>query len=345
MLKNLNQNTEFSVLGLGEVMLRLSPEGKERISQCETFEKRVGGSELNVVSGISLLGLHTGIVTKLPDNEIGKFVVNRVRFSGVSDDYIVFDRSGESRLGVYYYEIGAHPRKSTVVYDRSNSTINTLSIDEIPESIYSSTQVFHVSGITLALSENIRKVAIEMIKRFKAHGVKISFDVNYRATLWDEETARNVVNEILPYLDILFISEETSRRMMQKTGTMEDIMRSYCEGTDIEVVASTSRTVISPTKHCWDSTLYSRSEDKFYSEPGYKDIEVVDRIGSGDAYLAGALFGVLKFGDYMEAVRFGNAMAAVKNTIPGDMPVSDFKEISRIISNHNSTGPVSEMNR
>ena len=272
-------------------------------------------------------------------------MVNRVRFSGVSDDYIVFDRSGESRLGVYYYEIGAHPRKSTVVYDRSNSTINTLSIDEMPESIYSSTQVFHVSGITLALSENIRKVAIEMIKRFQANGVKMSLDVNYRATLWDEETARNVVNEILPYLDILFISEETSRRMMQKTGTMEEIMRSYCEGTDIEVVASTSRTVISPTKHCWDSTLYSRSEDKFYSEPGYKDIEVVDRIGSGDAYLAGALFGMLKFGDYMEAVRFGNAMAAVKNTIPGDMPVSDFKEISRIISNHNSTGPVSEMNR
>ncbi|HAN44799.1 MAG TPA: sugar kinase [Ruminococcaceae bacterium] len=336
---------DFDVLSFGEVMLRLSPIGKERISNCEQFEKRAGGSELNVVSGMSLMGLRTGLITKLPDNEIGKFAKNRIRFCNVSDDYIVYDKSKTARLGVYYYESGAHPRKPTVVYDRHGSSINTITIDEIPEDAYTSTSMFHVSGISLALSENTRNVVIEMVKKFKKNGVLISFDVNYRATLWDEDTARETIKSILPYIDILFISEETSRRMMQQTGTLEDIMKSYCRDYGIGIVATTIRTVISPTKHSFSSMIYSSAEDKFYSEPGYEDIEVVDRIGSGDAYLAGVLFGISKFGDLQKAVEYGNASAAIKNTIPGDLPASDFDEITRVIASHKSTGPVSEMNR
>lgn len=329
-----DSNKEFSVIGLGEVLLRLSPPNKERIINGETFEKRAGGSELNVVSGISLLGLRTGIVTKLPLNEMGKYIKNRIRFAGVSDDYIVFDDRREARLGIYYFESGAAPRKPVVVYDRSHSSFTTLTSDDINESVYSKTKVFHISGITLAIGSGFYGHLKEIIQRFKDNGALISFDVNFRATLWNEEEARDAILDILPLIDILFISEETSRKMFGRTGTIEEIQKGYTRDFGCSLVATTQRTVISPTRHNWASIIYSKEEDRYYSEDPYREIEVVDRIGSGDAYLAGVLFGLLKFGNVQSALEFGNAMAAIKNTIPGDMPVSDFSEISRVIKDH-----------
>ncbi len=336
---------EFDVVGFGEVMLRLSSPSKERISQGEMFEKKAGGSELNVVSGISLLGLRTGIITKLPYNEIGKFVKNKIRYYGVSDDYLVFDKSLHKRLGIYYYENGAYPRKPTVVYDRYDSSIASIALEEIDSSVFTNTKVFHVSGISLALSEEVREVVIALIKRFKENGVRISFDVNYRAFLWDEETARDTITSILPYIDILFVSEETSRRMLQQQGTLEEIMKNYTKTYGVKIVATTMREVISPTRHTWNSMIYSSEEDQFYSEEPYEGIEVVDRIGSGDAYLAGTLFGLIKYNSLQKAVEFGNAMAAIKNTVPGDMPASDLEEIEKVIKSHKKIGIDSEMNR
>ena len=204
-----NRTKEFDVVGFGEIMLRLSPTGLERLSQCETLEKRPGGSELNVVSGISLLGLRTAVITKVPDNDMGRFIKNKIRFYGVSDDCLIYDQSDKKRIGIYYYESGAYPRKPAVMYDRAYSSINSISVDEINPAIYQDTRVFHTSGISLALSRNCRTAAVEMIKQFKAGGAAISFDVNYRANLWDEEEARKTIYEILPYVDVLFVSEPT----------------------------------------------------------------------------------------------------------------------------------------
>ena len=343
--KALSATKAFDVIGFGEVMLRLSSPNKERISLSETFEKKAGGSELNVVSGISLLGLRTGIVTKLPGNEIGKFVKHKIRFCNVSDDYLVYDSSEHKKLGIYYYESGAYPRKPTVVYDRYQSSLSSIRLDEIDVSVFSNTKVFHVSGISLALSENVREVAIEMIKRFKEQGVLISFDVNYRASLWDEETARETILSVLPYIDILFVSEETSRRMLRQEGALEEIMRNYTETYGVKVVAVTMRKVMSPTRHTWSSKIYSAAEDRFYTEEPYEEIEVVDRIGSGDAYLAGTLFGLIKYNCLQKALEFGNAMAAIKNTVPGDMPACDYEEIVKVIKSHKKEGIESEMNR
>lgn len=336
---------EFKVLGLGEVMLRLSPVGKERISQSETFEKKAGGSELNVVAGISQLGLRTGIITKLPDNEIGKFIKNKIRYSGISDDYIVYDRSPEKRLGVYYYESGAYPRVPTVVYDRAGSSFTHFGAEDLDSGAYAEADVFHVSGITLALSEQIRRETIEMMKRFKAAGAAISFDVNYRASLWDEDTARETIQSILPLVDILFISEETLRRMFRQKGTLEEIHRNF-SGVypNLKVIFSTMRQATSPTRHTFTSLAYDCGAGTFFSEEPYRDIEVIDRIGSGDAYVAGALFGLLKFGKIEDAARFGDAMAALKNTIPGDMTACDYNDIMRVIDAH-VKGGASEMVR
>jgi 2-dehydro-3-deoxygluconokinase len=185
-----------------------------------------------------------------------------------------------------------------------------------------------------------------MIKKFKAEGTKIAFDVNYRANLWDEDTARTTIKQILPYVDILFISEESCRRMFQKTGTLEDMHRQFCKDfPNISYIASSMREVISPKVHSFTSLLYSKAEDKFYTDEPYKEIDVVDRIGSGDAYCAGVVFGLLKYNDPQQAVYFGNATCATKNTIFGDLPLSDFNEISSIIKSHHATGKQSEMNR
>lgn len=343
MLNFTKNDAEFDLIGMGEVMLRLSPDGKEKISQSETFDKNAGGSELNVVSGAAILGIRSAIVTKLPESKIGHFIRNKIRYGNVSDDYIIYDTSPERRLGIYYYESGAYPRKSSVIYDRNHSSMYTLSLDEIDPEIYIKTKIFHISSITLALSSQLRETAIEMIKRFKENGTKISFDVNYRATLWDEDTAREVIEGIFPYVDFLFVSEETSRRMLRRTGTLDEIMKGYSDDYGCEIVATTKREVISPTRHNFGSRIYCGG--KFYEENPYENIEVVDRIGSGDAYLAGVLYGIVKTGDIMHALEIGNAMSAVKNTVSGDMSASSIDEIESVIKSHKATGKQDEMNR
>ena len=335
----------FDLITFGEIMLRLSPPRHERITDGDIFEKRAGGAELNVASGVALLGLRTGIISKLPANKLGTFLKNRIRFVGVSDDFLVYDDSDDARLGLYYYEMGAAPRKPTIVYDRKDSSATRIRLDEIPAGVFTSTRMFHTSGISLALCSGMREVAVELIRRFKEGGAMISFDVNYRANLWSEEEARQTIQQILPMVDILFVSEETSRRMFQKTGALPDIMRSYAQQYGVKMVATTQRTVLSPRKHNFTSTVYCAENDTFYTEHPYENIDVIDRIGSGDAYVAGVLFGMLKYGDPQQAMRFGNATSSVKNTVPGDLPSSDLGEIERIIREHNSSEPVSEMNR
>lgn len=335
----------FDLVAMGEIMLRLSPPSGERLVRGDIFEKRAGGAELNVVSGVSLLGLRTGIISKLPANDMGTFIKNRTRFLGVSDDGLIFDEERGARLGLYYYESGAHPRKPSIVYDRAGSSMTRLSIDEIPQEMYGDTRMFHTSGITLALCPALREVALEAVRRFKAGGAEISFDVNYRANLWGEDEARETIQSLLPLVDVLFVSEESCRRMFRKTGELPDMMKSFCTEYGVRVVATTQRTVQSPKKHTFTSTIYDAVTDQLYTEPPYRDIDVIDRIGSGDAYVAGVLFGLLKYGDPRMALEFGNATSSLKNTVPGDLPSSDFAEVTRIIRAHHSSEVQSEMNR
>jgi 2-dehydro-3-deoxygluconokinase len=337
------ENTDYDIVGLGEVMLRLSPPDKEKISQSETFDKNAGGSELNVVSGAAMLGVRSAIITKLPENKMGHFIRNKIRYGNVSDDYIIYDHSPEKRLGIYYYESGAYPRKSSVIYDRANSSVCSLSTSELPEDIYGKTKIFHVSSITLALSPSLKETTLELIKKFKEAGAYISFDVNYRASLWSEEEAKKVVESIFPYVDFLFVSEETSRRMLQRTGTLEEIMKGYANDYGCTLIATTRREVVSPTHHNFNSKIYMNGQ--FYEEEPYNNIEVIDRIGSGDAYLAGVLYGLIKYGTAERAIEIGNALSAVKNTVLGDMSASSIEEIESVIKSHKATGRQDEMVR
>ena len=335
----------FELLAFGEVLLRLSPPGNERLVQGETLQKQVGGAELNVVSGVSLLGLRTGIISKLPKNNIGAYAKNRIRFCGVSDDFLVYDDSQDARLGVYYYENGAYPRKPGVVYDRRHTSVNKIEISDFPEEMFSSAGCFHTSGITLALSTQCRDAAVEMIKRFKEQGAMISFDVNFRGNLWTGEEAERCIRRILPYVDIFFCSEDTARLTFGKTGDVKSIMKSFTQEYPISVVASTQRIVHSPKIHTFSSVIYDSRTEAFYEEEPYRNIEVIDRIGSGDAYVSGVLYGLLsQAGDSRRALEIGNAASAVKNTIPGDLPSSDLQEIENVIRAH-KVGSQTEMDR
>ena len=337
---------KFDLLALGEIMLRLSPQGSERIAKCKIFEKHVGGAELNVAAGVSLTGLRTGVISKIPDSAIGDFVRNRVRFNGVSDDYLVYDDNKNARLGVYYYEMGAFPRKPQVVYDRAGSSVTTIKIEDFEEDMFTNTRCFHTSGITLALSKQCRETAVEMIKRFKAAGAIISFDVNFRGNLWTGPEAKECIEGILPYVDIFFCSEDTARLTFCKMGDLKGIMKSFTEDYPISIVAATQRVVHSPKVHSFGSVIYNAKEDKYYEEAAYKNIEVIDRIGSGDQYCAGVLYGLLSSDmDCQKALAYGNACSAAKNTVPGDMPSLDKDEIDNIIADHNTTGYISEMKR
>lgn len=336
----------FDVLSLGEILLRLSPPSNERLVRGDSLRKQTGGAELNVASGIAMLGLRTGIISKIPDNDIGYFVKNYIRFCGVSDDYLVYDKSRNARLGIYFYEDGASPRKPAIVYDRQHSSIHSLSIEDIPQDIYGETRCFHTSGITLALGEEVRSCAIEMIRRFKAAGAMISFDVNFRANLWrDEAQARACIEQILPYVDVFFCSELTARMTFGKVGDVREIMKSFTRDYPIFIVATTQRTVHSPKRHTFGSVLYHAGDDSYYEEEPYRDIDVVDRIGSGDAYISGVLYGLLAHnGDCRRALEYGNAYSAIKNTIPGDLPSCNLQETDRVIAQHQGKSG-SEMNR
>ena len=336
----------FDLVSLGELMLRLSPPDNERITRGDSFGKQVGGAEMNAIAGTAMLGLRCGIISKLPANDLGTYIKNRVRQCGVSDDYLVYDDDKDARLGVYYYENGAYPRKPRIVYDRKNTSVNKIDVSDYGDELYSSARCFHTSGITLALSPQCRKTAIEMMKRFKEQGAMISFDVNFRGNLWTGAEAKECIEEILPYVDIFFCSEETARLTFLKEGDAKSIMKSFAKEYPISLVASTQRVVHSPKRHTFGSIIYSAKDDTFYEEAPYADIEVVDRIGSGDAYISGVLYGLLAHeGNYVKALEFGNATSALKNTIPGDLLSTDLKEIEGIIREHKSTGRIAEMDR
>ncbi len=339
------EKREFDLITMGEVMLRLSPPRHARITDSSVFEKHAGGAELNVAAGVAQLGLRSAVLTKIPQSPVSAYLKSRIRFMDVSDDFLLFDESERARLGIYYYEGGAYPRKPSVVYDRAGSSMNSLKFEELPEEIFTASRMFHTTGITLALSPNLREVTSSVIRRMHDAGTRISFDVNYRANLWGEDEARETIKKILPLTDILFVSEESSRRMFRKTGTLEEIMRSYAEEYGVKIVASTQRTVHSPRVHDFTSTVYDARTDTFYTEEPYRNIDVIDRIGSGDAFVAGALFGLLKYADAEKAMEFGNAISSFKDTIPGDLLSTNFDEISSIIRAHKKIGPDSEMNR
>ncbi|RKY69506.1 MAG: sugar kinase [Candidatus Latescibacterota bacterium] len=315
----------YDLVTFGEAMLRLSPPNFRRLEQTTNFDVQIGGAEMNVAVAASRLGLKTAFVTKLPRNPLGKMVENKNREQGVDTQHILW--TDEGRVGIYYLEFGASPRASRVVYDRSGSAISTVRPGEIDwKRILGQTRLFHLSGITPALSPTAAETTLEALKTAREVNCLVSVDLNYRAKLWSQQQANKTMTKVMEYTDLLFTTEEDTQRVFGITAdTYEEVAATLAERFSLETVAITLRGNISVWKNTWTAIAYKAG--KIYRDKTY-ELEIVDRVGGGDSFTAGFLYGYLKFNkDVQKAVQYGDAFSALKHSIPGDFNWSTLEEV------------------
>lgn len=320
------------VVTFGEAMLRLSPPYFQRIEQANNFLVEVGGAELNVAVALQRLGLKTAWVSKLTDNPLGRIIINRAKGLGVNVDNVIWTK--DHRVGLYFLEFGALPRPSSVIYDRKYSAINSIKKGEVDwRKVFRGCSVFHTSGVTPALSNNTKELTIEAIKAAKKAGCKVSFDINYRRNLWSVDEASKCIKELVPYIDILITTKEISNIVLGvKSNNHGEIAKALYDEYGFEVVVLTIREILTVWKNNWTAIAYAN--DKLYKDRKY-ELEIVDRLGGGDSFTAGFLYGYLKK-DVQTGLYYGNALSALKHSIPGDLNYSTLKEVERLIAGKGS---------
>jgi len=311
----------------GETMIRLSPPDFKRLEQTSLLDVNVGGSELNVAVAAQRLGLGVAYVTRLTNNPLGRMIRNKAREHGVDTSHIVW--TDDDRVGLYFVEFGASPRANSVLYDRKDSAIARIKPGEIDwELVLHGAKLFHTSGITPALSGSAAEVTKEAVQAAKEAGLKVSIDLNYRARLWSQEKAREVMSELVDAADILITTEEDTERVFGiKKDNYEEVAKALADQFHLEVVAITLRETPSVWHNTWTAIAYA--DGKICRGPKF-DIEVVDRVGAGDSFTGGFLFGYLDDGP-AAGVRYGVAISALKQTNPGDLCWATRKEVERLL--------------
>ncbi len=318
---------KLDVVTLGEAMIRLSPPSFQRLEQATSLDMRVGGAELNVAVGGARLGLRTAWVSKLPDSPLGRFVANKAREHGVDVSHIVWTK-GE-RMGLYFVEFGAQPRASSVLYDRADSAISRMKPGDFDwPAIFSGARLLHLSGITPALGRSCTEASLEAAEAAQAAGCLVSVDVNYRARLWDEAEAKRVMTQLMSHTDILITTEEDTKRVFGiEAGDYRDIARELQGKFGLKAVAVTLRETISVWRNRWSA--FALSGEQLYEAPSY-EVEVVDRLGAGDSFTAGFLWGYLQ-GDVGKGVAYGTAFSALKHSAPGDFNWARPEEVEALV--------------
>ena len=315
------------VVTFGETMVRLSPPDHRRLEQTNSLDVNIGGAEWNVAVDLSRLGISTAWVSRLTDNALGWMIRNKAREQGVDISHIAWTK--DDRIGVYFVEFGATPRPSSVLYDRSNSAISQVKPGEINwEEVLKGARWFHTSGITPALSPGAAQVTTEALQTAKKVGCKVSYDLNYRSRLWTEEEARKCQEPLMEHIDVLFSTEEDTRKVLGITGKdYREVAQKLAENFNFEVVCITLREDVSVLRNRWTAIAYSAG--KIYDDRTY-DVEIVDRIGAGDSYTAGFIYGYLT-GDVAKGVKYGNAYSALKHSTPGDANWATLKEVENLL--------------
>jgi len=315
------------VITFGETMIRLAPPNYLRLEQTPLLEVNVGGAEWNVAADLSRLGISVGWVSRLTDNPLGRMIRNKAREQGVDTSHIVWTKG--DRIGIYFVEFGATPRPSSVLYDRKISAISQIKPGEVNwEDVLSGAKWFHTSGITPALSPGAAQVTTDALKAAKKAGCKVSYDLNYRARLWTEEEARKCQEPLMEYVDVLISTEEDTRKVLGITAeNYREVAKKLAETFNFEVVCITLREDISVLRNRWTAIAYSAG--KIYDDKTY-DVEIVDRVGAGDSFTAGFIYGYLT-GDVEKGVKYGNAYSALKHSIPSDTNWATLQEVENLI--------------
>lgn len=318
------------VIAFGEVMVRLAPPNFQRLEQARSLDLEIGGAELNTAAGLVRLGRSAAWVSRLPDNPLGRLVANRVREAGVSDQFVQFADDG--RCGLYFLEFGAAPRPSSILYDRKDSSISRVQRGMFDwHAILQGAKWLHLSGIAAALSPGAAEVVDEAMHAARELGLKVCFDLNYRAKLWTVERASEVMGLLLPLVDVLVASEADAETLFGITGDdFTEVAEGLVERFGVKVVAGTRREAALVWRNRFAAVGYS--EGKTYESAWY-EAEIVDRLGSGDALAAGLIHGLLD-GDLKKGVEYGAAMGALKHSIPGDLPWLTKEEVESAVQGH-----------
>ena len=321
------------VITFGELMLRLAPEGYYRFVQADTLGATFGGGEANVAVSLANYGVDAAFVSKLPKHEIGQAAVNSLRKYGVDTSLIT---RGGDRVGIYYLEKGASQRASKCIYDRAHSAIQQAR----PEEFFEGADWFHFTGITPALGANVAELCKEACKAAKAHGVKVSCDLNYRGKLWTRAQARETMTELCKYVDVCIANEEDAKDVFGIEAENTDIhggklnyegyksvAKQLKDTFGFEKVAITLRTSYSANDNDWAAMLYDGNE--YYFSKKYS-VRIVDRVGGGDSFGAGLIYGFLSGKNCQGALEFAVAASCLKHSIEGDYNMVSVDEVEKL---------------
>lgn len=318
------------VVTLGELMLRLTPEGNRRFVQMDKLQAWFGGAEANVAVSLAGFGLESSFVTRLPAHEVGQAAINSLRAFGVDTSAIV--RGGE-RVGIYYCEKGAGQRPDQVIYDRAGSSMATAGRSEFDfGKILCGADWFHFTGITPAISSSAAEITYDALAEAKKRGIPVSCDLNYRKKLWSAADAGRVMGKLLPYVDYLIVSPDAVadlfgiRAKDAKTREEEavEVSALLTERFGFRGVAVTLRESLTSSDHNWSAMIYTGGQ-AFFS-PKYA-IHIVDRIGGGDAFAAGMIYALLTGEDGEGVVRFAAAAGCLKHSVEGDANLVSVSEV------------------
>lgn len=322
----------MKIVTLGEILLRLSPEGYLRFAQANKFDAVFGGGEANVAVSLSQLGEDASFVTKLPENDVGQACIYNLKKWGVNTSCIV---RGGSRMGIYFLERGASQRPSQVIYDRIGSSFALARAEEFDwDSIMNGVDWFHFTGVTPALGKNIAELTLAACRAAKQHGATVSCDLNYRNKLWSKLDAVKIMDSLMKYADV-FIGNEyqatdlfggdtvNTSNLNRAQKIAELLMQKY----PLKKVALTFRRGIN-SKHNWfKGMLYNGKTYHFSRE---YEIEMVDRVGGGDAFAAGLIYALGNNYQEQASIEFAVAASVIKHTVEGDGNVASKQEIERL---------------
>jgi 2-dehydro-3-deoxygluconokinase len=328
------------VVTFGEIMLRLSPPGFERLLQSPALVATFGGGEANVAVSLAQFGLDSWYVTRLPKNPIGDAAIKALRSEGVRTECIA---RGGDRVGIYFAESGASQRASVVVYDRARSAISEMTPGTIDwTTAFTGAAWLHVTGITPALGANAAACTSEAIAAAKRAGARVSVDLNFRRKLWSESAAQQVMRPLMANTDVVIANEEDIQAVLGYSVADADVVGGHLDVAGYRdvaqtitrelgpsMVAITLRESISASDNGWSAVLWDARANQFHQSQRY-DLRLVDRIGGGDSFAAGLIYGLATGRSDGDSLRFAVAASALKHSIPGDFNRVTVDEVDRL---------------
>lgn len=332
--------TAPKIVTFGELMLRLSPPGFERLLQSPSLVATFGGGEANVAVSLAHFGLDSWYVTRLPRNPIGDAAIRALRAEGVHTGAIA---RGGDRVGIYFAETGASQRASVVVYDRARSAVSDMTPGMVDwPAVFDGASWFHFTGITPALGANAVACTTEAMAAARRAGARVSVDLNFRKKLWTEATAQAAMRPMMAGVDVIIANEEDIQSVLGLTVDGADVVGGHLDVAAYRMVAEqitrelgpsmvaiTLRESLSASDNGWSAVLWDGQANQFHQSQRYA-LRLVDRIGSGDSFAAGLIYGLATGRPPADSLRFAVAASALKHSIPGDFNRVSAEEVDRL---------------